>query len=162
MPVPTEIAHAARGFQMNAQLFEKSLEGLTSEEWCCCPSKSPNGLIWVAGHIVWSRSRALAFLGTQWSKPWLNQFERGAKPGEADQYPATEEIVAAWHEVKATLNAALENVSEEALAAPGPERVPSFDGKVSGLLGFFAWHESYHVGQMAYIRRCLGHTQVAG
>jgi len=162
MPVPSTIAQAAGGFQMNERMFEKSFEGLSAEEWSCCPSKSPNGLIWVAGHIVWSRSRVLFFLGTEWTKPWLKQFERGSKPADAEGYPTPEEIVGAWNEVKAALHGAMENISEEALSAPGPERIPSFDGKLSGLVSFFAWHESYHVGQMAYIRRCLGHGPVAG
>jgi uncharacterized damage-inducible protein DinB len=89
-------------------------------------------------------------------------FERGSNPGDAGKYPSPEELVAAWQEVKAELSAALEEASEEALAAPGPEKIPSFDGKLSGTLAFMAWHEGYHVGQAAYLRRWLGHGQVAG
>jgi uncharacterized damage-inducible protein DinB len=64
--------------------------------------------------------------------------------------------------VKATLNATLEETSADALAVPGPEKLPSFDGMLSGAVSFMAWHETYHVGQAAFLRRWLGHGQVAG
>lgn len=162
MPVPSQIVHAAGSFRLNADLFEKSIEGLTPEEWQSCPSQSSNGLLWVAGHIVWSRSRALGFLGETWSRPWLSLFARGAKPVERAECPSPDEVMLAWKEVKAALNVAMESATDEKLATPGPERVPSFDGKLSGLLSFFALHESYHVGQAAYLRRWLGHGQTAG
>jgi uncharacterized damage-inducible protein DinB len=162
MPAATEIANAAGGFRMNANLFEKSLEGISAEEWRCSPSESSNALMWIAGHIVWARSRALALLGIQWSKPWLARFARGAKQADAADCPTPEEVIDAWREAKAALDAALEGASAETLAAPAPERIPSFDGKLSGTIGFLAIHESYHVGQAAYVRKCLGHGQVAG
>jgi hypothetical protein len=162
MPVDSQIANAAGSFRMNAELFERSLEGLSPEEWRACPNESANAFIWIAGHIVWARSRAIGFLGSSWSRPWLPLFARGAKAAEPDQYPTPEEIVLAWHDVKASLSTALEDASAEALSAPSPPGPPSFDGKLSGLISFFAIHESYHVGQAAYVRRCLGRGQVSG
>jgi len=162
MPATTEIANTAGSFRMNANLLEKSLEGINAAEWQACPSESSNPLIWIAAHIVWARSRALSLLGTEWSKPWLASFARGAKPVNAAECPTSEEVIAAWNEVKAALDDALENVSAEALSAPAPERIPSFDGKLGGTISFFAIHESYHVGQAAYVRKCLGHGQTAG
>jgi uncharacterized damage-inducible protein DinB len=162
MPVASQIAHAAGGFRMNADLFDKSLEGLQTEEWETCPGEESNSFAWVAGHIVWARSRTLSFLGTAWSRPWLHLFARGAKAGETAEYPSSEEIVLAWQDVKTTLNAALEDASAESLSVPAPPGPPSFDGKLSGLISFLALHESYHVGQAAYLRRWLGHGQIAG
>ena len=162
MPAVTEIANTAGSFRMNANLLEKSLEGISGAEWQACPSEASNPLIWIAGHIVWARSRALALLGAEWSKPWLTLYARGAKPASDAECPTPEEVIAAWHEVKAALEAALEKVSAEALSAPAPERIPSFDGKLGGTISFFANHESYHVGQAAYVRKCLGHGQTAG
>lgn len=162
MPVPSQISHAAASFRQTAELLEKSIDGLTPEEWTHRPNETSNAMIWVAGHVVWSRSRALAFLGTEWSRPWLPLFARGSKLVEPSEYPSPEEIQLAWQEVKASLSKAMEDVSEEALSAPGPEKVPSFDGKLSGLVSFFAFHETYHVGQACYLRRWLGHGQVIG
>jgi hypothetical protein len=162
MPVASQIAHAAGSFNFNAGLFEKSIEGLTPEEWQKCPGDTSNPMIWIAGHIVWARSRALDFLGTKWSRPWLAQFGRGEKPVDHAQCPSSEEVLLAWQDVKTELNAAMENASEETLCAGCPPGPPTFDGKLSGLISFLALHESYHVGQAAYVRRWLGHGQIAG
>ncbi len=162
MPVPSEIAHAAGSFRFNAGLLDKSIAGLTAEEWRSHPGACSNPMIWVAGHIVWARSRVLRTLNQEWSRPWLPLFERGSSPDDAGKYPRPEEIAAAWGDVKAALSTALEETSAEVLDAPGPEKMPSFDGKLSGTIAFMAWHEGYHVGQAAYLRSWLGRGQVAG
>ena len=53
----------------------------------------------------------------------------------------------AWREVSGVLAAALESVSEEALAQPATKGPPSTDGKVSGIVNFLAIHETYHSGR---------------
>ena len=162
MPVASQITHAAGGFRFNANLLDKSIEGISADEWCTCPGDGSNPLTWVTGHIVWARSRALSFLGTTWSRPWLPLFARGAKSGDKAEYPSPDEVVLAWQDVKTALDAALENASPEKLSAPAPAGIPNFDGTVGGLMSFFALHESYHVGQAAYLRSWLGHGQAAG
>ena len=162
MPVASQIANAAATYRQNAEILEKSFEGLTPDEWQTRPNGTSNPLLWIAGHIVWSRAMALGFLGSPWSRPWLPLFARGAKLVEPGEYPSTDEIVLAWEDVKASLCTAMEGASVEALSAPGPEKVPSFDGKLSGLVSFLAFHETYHVGQAAYLRRWLGHGQAIG
>jgi uncharacterized damage-inducible protein DinB len=162
MPIPTEIANAAASFHINSDILDKSLADLTPEEWQTRPNETSNAMFWIAGHILWSRASAIGLLGSSWSKPWLGLFARGSKLLDKDQYPSPDELLLAWNEVKPTLTAALESASAETLAAPGPARIPSLDGKVSGVVGFLALHETYHAGQACYLRRWLGHGQVLG
>ncbi len=162
MPVPSSIAAAAVSFQQNSDLLRKSFEGLTAEEWLRRPSDSSNHLLWIAGHVIWARGVVLGFLGAEWSRPWLPLFARGAKLDDSAEYPTPEEAALAWREVSARLATAMEEVSEDTLSKPSPERIPSADGKITGLVGFLAYHETYHVGQAAYLRRWLGHDGVAG
>jgi len=162
MPVPSQISNVAFTFNQNAVLLEKSFEGLTPEEWQTRPNESSNALLWVVGHIVWARGMTLGLLGTPWSREWFPLFARGARLVDPKEYPSPEEIVLAWKDVKASLNAALEQATTDSLSAAAPERIPSFDGKVGGVVSFFASHEALHVGQACYLRRWLGHEQVAG
>lgn len=162
MPFPSQIANAAHSFQMNDDLLKKGFEGLTPEEWLRRPNDSSNHLLWIAGHVIWARGRVLEFLGTEWSRPWLPLFSRGAKLVDSAEYPTPQEATLALQEVTAALTAAMEGASEETLSKPAPERIPSADGKISGLVGFLAYHETYHVGQVAYLRSWLGHGGVAG
>jgi uncharacterized damage-inducible protein DinB len=162
MPVATEVSPAAMTYRQNGDLLVKSWQGLTPEEWLKHPGESSNHLLWIVGHLVYCRSVLLGVLGTTWSRPWLTLFARGAKVVDASQYPTAEEITSAWQEVYAATVPALEQASEAVLSAPPPGKLPSFDGKISGSVAFLAFHETYHVGQAAYLRTWLGHEGVAG
>ena len=65
-------------------------------------------------------------------------------------------------EVMAGTAASCDTLTPEALAAPAPPGPPSPDGKVSGFIGVLAWHETYHLGQIAYLRSWLGHSGLFG
>jgi uncharacterized damage-inducible protein DinB len=162
MPIPGSIATAAVSFKYNADFLMKNIDGLTDEEWTRCPEGCANHILWIVGHVTWARSALLKRLGEDWSKPWLSLFGRGAKSAVPPTYPTPEEAMLAWDESCARLGAAMESVSEEALAAPATSGPPSADGKVSGIVNFLAYHETYHIGQASYLRGWLGHPGVMG
>jgi uncharacterized damage-inducible protein DinB len=156
MPVAREIATAAAGFAQNAGMLDKSFADLTAEDWTARPGDQCNSVLWLAGHVVWARAMTLGFLGVPWSRPWLGQFARG-KFAEAGEPPSADEMLSAWADVKQALTAALEEASAEKLAGASPDKAPSFDGTIAGTVGFMAFHETYHVGQAAYLRKWLGY-----
>ena len=162
MPVANEAVQTAFTFQKCAEILNKSIAGLTPEEWLRQPGERANHLLWIVGHVIWTRSIILKLLGTEWTRPWLGLFGRGAKLEDATHYPSPAEIAQAWQEMETALNAAFEKATPAALSAPAPERIPTLDGKLSGTLAFLAFHESYHAGQAAYLRTWLGHEGVAG
>jgi len=162
MPIANEFATTAHIFKRNEAMLAKAIDGLSGEQWTRRPQESSNSALWILGHIVWARSRALKLLGVSWEKPWLNQFERGSKPDGASQYPSSEEVVSAWKELTASLPSALEAAPAATMAAPASQPSPSFDGTIGGMVSFLAMHESYHVGQVVYVRRLLGNDRVAG
>lgn len=162
MPIPASIATAAEMFRMNAHILEKSLTPLKADEWLKRPNGTSNHVLWIVGHMAWARGTALSFTGTEWSHPWLSKFARGAKVLEDSEYPSPDEVLAAWREVAALTPQAFEAAPEEKLVADPPPGIPTFDGKTSGVLSFLAFHESYHVGQVAYVSTWLGHTGPVG
>ena len=162
MPVPDAIATAAVSFKYNADFLKKNVDGLTDEEWTRCPDGCANHILWIVGHVTWARSALLKRLGEEWSKPWMVVFGRGAKSDGPPVYPTPGETMAAWDESCVLLSAAMESVSEEALAAVSKNGPPSDDGKVSGVVNFLAYHETYHIGQISYLRGWLGHAGVMG
>jgi uncharacterized damage-inducible protein DinB len=162
MSVPSSIASAAVSFNQNATFLKKNLEGLADEEWTRKPEGAVNDLLWIVGHVCWARGAILKRLGEDWSKPWFALFGRGAKAGDAVAYPTPQEAIAAWDESSARLKTAMESVSPEVLAAPATSGPPSADGKVSGIVNFLAYHETYHIGQASYLRGWLGHPGIMG
>jgi uncharacterized damage-inducible protein DinB len=162
MPIAAELVTAAQIFRRNEALLAKAIEGLTAEQWTTRLGESANSALWIVGHMVWARSRVLQLLGTPWTAPWLQQFERGATSNDSSQHPQPDEILLAWEELSTILPSALEAAHSEAMAAPAPEPSPSFDGTIGGMISFLAMHETYHVGQVVYVRRLLGHERVVG
>jgi uncharacterized damage-inducible protein DinB len=162
MPVPAVIASAAENYRFNSRFLENSVKDLAPEEWLRRPTETTNHIAWIVGHVAWTRGRLLHFIGTEWRQPALDPFARGVKLGEDSAYPSAEWLLGIWRESASVLTAALENVGEEALARPATQGPPSGDGKISGIVNFLAVHETYHGGQISYLRSWLGHKGLMG
>jgi hypothetical protein len=65
-------------------------------------------------------------------------------------------------EVSDKLSASLSSVSTEVLARQVPKESPSLDGKIGGSIALLSLHETYHVGQMAFLRKWLGYGPAFG
>jgi len=48
------------------------------------------------------------------------------------------------------------------LSAKVPQGRASLDGTVGGSLALLCFHETFHVGQMSYLRKWLGYGQAVG
>jgi uncharacterized damage-inducible protein DinB len=156
----TDIRYVDGMFRTNTDLIKRASDGIRPEDWFAKPGDASNHLLWISGHLVACRGIALKALGSQWSVPWNALFVRGAKPVAQDQYPAVEEIRKAWDDASEQLAASLASAPAEALAKPHDK--PSFDGTVAGFVAFLAFHETYHVGQLSYLRKWLGYGQLVG
>jgi hypothetical protein len=158
----TDFANIEGMFKTNTDIVKKAIDGILPEKWFLRPGDDSNHLMWVAGHLVVHRGAVLKSLGAEWETSWSSLFTRGAKLTAQEQYPAIEEIRCAWDEVSGRLVSSLAGASADALARPAPKGPPSFDGKISGLVAFLAFHETYHVGQVSYLRKWLGYGQSVG
>ncbi len=163
MALSPRLAVASQSFNLNASFLKQTLTGLSADDWCKRPNDRTNNLCWLVGHVGWSRTMVLARLGQEWTTPWMHLYARGTKCVESPEAPTPQALIEAWDETCGRLNSALESASEELLdtpaSQPGP---PSADGKLCGTINFMALHETYHVGQAAYVRSWLGHAGVMG
>jgi len=158
----TDFANVSGMFKANTDIVNKAISEVSPEHWFLRPGSDSNHLMWVLGHVVWSRGNVLKSLNEPWNIPSPTLFERGADLATQDEYPTVAEIRQAWDEVSAKLSGILAQVSAEKLSRLAPKGPPSFDGKVSGLVAFLAFHETYHVGQISYLRKWLGYGQSVG
>jgi len=156
----TDFGYISGMFKTNTDLVGKATVGIPAEQWMLKPGETSNHLLWVMGHLIWSRGNILRTLDVDWKLSWAKQFARGAKPEEILQYPQVDEVVQTWADISDQLSACLASVSAEVLDKPHDK--PTFDGKVGGFVAFLAFHETYHVGQVSYIRKWLGHGQLVG
>lgn len=154
-------APVAMIFAFNDNFVVQALDGLTQEELWRSPTRHNNPLLWVAGHVVHTRATVLGMLGEQVETGWGNLFDRGAKLGNAEQYPSGSEIVRVMREINPRLHAALAALPADQLSRPASLPIPGIKAFCDEL-AFFALHDSYHIGQLAYIRKGLGHPGLAG
>jgi uncharacterized damage-inducible protein DinB len=158
----TDFAHVQGMFKFNTDIVNKAIADVSAEDWFRKPGDDSNHLMWVMGHLVVHRARTLNTLGIDWDASWAPLFSRGSERVADGEYPSTEEMRTAWNQVSAKLSDALHNSSADVLAKAAPKGPPSFDGKTSGTVAFFAFHDTYHVGQVSYLRKWLGYGKTVG
>jgi uncharacterized damage-inducible protein DinB len=151
-------------FSINEDLALRALDGLSSEELWKTPTERSNPMLWIAGHLVQTRAMLLGVLGEPVNTGWGNVFDRGAAAlsrDSADRYPSRDEIVRVMRDLIPRLQSRLTSLDDASLARPATMQLPGAK-TVADELAFFALHDSYHTGQLAYLRKALGYPGLAG
>lgn len=155
------LAPVAQIFKINNNMVERTLEGLSEQELWQRPAGG-NPIAWLLGHVTETRGSLLTQIGAPWKPAWGKQFSRGSACSDAGAYATLADITTAWEETRKLMRDAFGSLTDERLQQP--PNGPSFPGvtNVADLIAFLAFHEAYHIGQMAYVRKALGHSGVAG
>jgi uncharacterized damage-inducible protein DinB len=149
-------------FRANTDVINKAIGDIRDEDWFRKPGDDSNHLLWLLGHVIVHRAYVLKILGVDWNTSWSPLFARGAERIADTEYPPIEEMRTAWSDVSEKLRGALRETAEDVLTKPAPEGPPSFDKQVGGTVAFFAFHDTYHAGQLSYLRKWLGYGQTVG
>src|ERR1051325_8741609 len=158
----TDFANIKGMFKTNTDIVNKAIADVDPEHWFKNPGDDSNHLMWIMGHLVVHRGQTLKILGVDWDNQWAPLFARGSERRANTEYPSADEMRAAWQEVSAQLAAALQQPSADMLAQDAPKGPLSFDGKLSGAVAFYAFHDTYHVGQISFLRKWLGYGKTIG
>jgi uncharacterized damage-inducible protein DinB len=150
-------------FSVSESLFKKAVKGLSREEFLKSPGEHSNSMLWIAGHIACTRCLMINLLGDSYQKPWNEMFNRGAAhQKEGALSPGIDEILKVWDDATDHLKQKFEHMNADELDAPSPREFPLPDRTMLGALNFFSFHETYHVGQMAYLLTWLGKERLVG
>ena len=158
----SRIALSVEQYGVSTSLFEMALDGLSEEELLQSVGDDSNPMIWLVGHLTSVRINLLNVLGHKQEVSWASRFNRGETIDDRSEYPPMEQMLAVWKETTAALMARLEEISDAELSAESPIGLPIPDKTVRGTISFMAYHEGYHVGQMAYLRKWLGKGSLVG
>ena len=163
---PAAIATAIASYHFNERVLDKVLPSITPEDALRRPSNHSNHALWILGHVLYCRNSVIKLLGLPpaLSQPWLPLFNRGSKiQQDPSAYPSWNELLEIRRELTPQLHKALSEAPEDLLETSAPANgAPSFDGKISGVISFFASHETYHGGQLGYLAKWLGHDGPVG
>ncbi|MBS1537874.1 MAG: DinB family protein [Bacteroidetes bacterium] len=150
----TAVSGISRNFTFTHRITNSTLEGISQEESLLPPPNGGNCINWIMGHIVHTRDVILKQLGEQ--EVWTDSeakalYERGSSP-----------LTESGNALKLSVLLELYNQTQPRILE-GIERLgnsPTSDGKLEDTIAFFNFHESYHLGQLAILRRILGKDSV--
>ena len=108
------------------------------------------------GHIVDARCYLLKLIDVDVEDPFGGRLEGVQKVADMTWYPSVAELTAWWRDLAPKLDKRLEDLTPDDLAKPVDMPFPTDDHSMRGAIAFLAQHEAYHIGQLAYIRRCVG------
>jgi uncharacterized damage-inducible protein DinB len=155
-------APIAMMFRVNQGLVARALDSLTDDELWRRPTDNNNPMLWIAGHVVQTRAALLKLLGEPFDTGWGDLFARGVALQDRARYPSRGDIDSVMRDVTARLHTKLAALDDEQLASPATGPVFPNAQTVADQIAFLALHESYHVGQLAYVRKALGYPALVG
>jgi uncharacterized damage-inducible protein DinB len=150
------VAPLAGIFELNTDLLLNCLDGLSQDEAQRRLDGGGNSIIFLAAHLADTRHFLLGRLGRPLTNPLSRYLADARSIEDIGEWPALAEVRRAWLAVSAHLSDALANLESGAIERTGAHRFPVGDSSPLGMLAFLAQHDSYHVGQAAFIRRQLG------
>ena len=142
-------------FALQTRLYSNVLADFNEEVAQTNIGESSNHIAWLAGHIVSSRHGLCNVLGGDIREPFPEYFEKGKGVQEL-KYPTLKELTNGWKDISKRLEELLQNITEKRILEEAPFKVPMGDGSIGSVIGFYAHHEAYHIGQLGLARRYHG------
>jgi uncharacterized damage-inducible protein DinB len=149
-------------YTVSERLALKAFGEMKPEDMYVRPNDKANSFHWVFGHITSSRYGLAKALGLNEDFAWEKLYDMGADVYDASAYPSIDELHAAFLSISTKLKARFETLTEADLEIEPPFSIPGVEKSTAGTLAFLSLHESYHVGQLAYILRLHGRAKLVG
>lgn len=148
-------------FRLNTGLLARCLDGVTDEEIWRVRQPPANPFGFVVAHMIDARRALAGALGEPVEDQVAGAIGDARGLAEVSGRYAGADLVGAWAAVTGALQIGLDRAGEGLLASPPPYRVPGVEPTLLGLVVFLAQHDSYHLGQLALMRREMGLPAVA-
>lgn len=143
--------------ELNTDLFFNCCQGLSEPDATRRLAGGGNSVAFLAAHLTHSRHYLADRLGAALQNPLAPLLAGGKGIDDIASLPPLEEILAAWQAIGQHLMAAVSSLSADDLSRDLPHRFPIAGNNPLTVLTFFVQHDSYHVGQVSFLRRQLGH-----
>jgi uncharacterized damage-inducible protein DinB len=156
-----QVAPLSSLFDLNTDLLLNCLEGLSDGEAQRRLEAGGNSVTFLAAHLTDSRHFLVSRLGHPLPNPLARYLADVRSIEDITDWPTLDEIRYAWLAVSGHLRAVLRGMTAGELAEPDSHRFPVSDGTRLGMITFLVQHDSYHLGQIGFIRRQLGKTPMS-
>ena len=144
-------------FRTNTRLLLNCLDGVSREHALERPNERTNSLLFIACHLVDARHFLAGYLGLSVPNPLDSTLGEVSSIEEVRELPDLDEVRRCWKSIGQVLDECFATLGEDDLNAPSPQHFPVDQPTVFAGIGFLLEHESYHIGQLALIRKFLGY-----
>jgi uncharacterized protein YndB with AHSA1/START domain/uncharacterized damage-inducible protein DinB len=156
------VAPLALIFRLNDSLAERTFAQVTDEEIWQRPTSMSNPMLWILGHMVNTRAQLLSIFGEPFDTSWGDSFDRGAGLADRSRYPTRETVQKVAQDVNQRLYTKLATLTDAELTKPATRSPSPVVRTIADQIAFLVMHDTYHVGQLAYVRKALGYPGVVG
>lgn len=146
----------------NDSLAERSFQGVADGDEWKRPTPQSNPMLWIFGHMVHTRVQLLKLLGESFDTGWGDVFARGSALADSAGYPTRDAVHAVARDLNARLYAKLASLTEAEVAAPASRAFTPAVKTLGDQISFLTMHDTYHVGQLGYVRKAIGLPGVVG
>lgn len=142
-------------FNVNSMLLLNTFNDVTEELSLKRPNKKTNSMMFLLLHTIDARYFMLKELGVKIENPFGKYVDWANTIDDIVKYPKLKRALSGWKNLDKILTGKLSRLSDKQLNSNLNMDFPG-GKKVINMIAFLAEHESYHVGQLAYIRKFLG------
>lgn len=142
--------------RLNTRLLLNCLDGLTDEMARRRHAEGVNSVAFIAAHVTDSRFFILRMLGGSLDNPLSAFLDHAKGIDDITEWPTLGLIRSAWGDVSRAMDERLGAATEDELVAGVDVRFPGVERNRLGALTFLVQHDSYHLGQLALLRKPAG------
>lgn len=140
--------------QMDNHFFLKGVFTLDDDTARRIVVDNTNPVLWLTGHLLNSRKYLLDLFGDVYELPWEMKFREKYDPSA--EYPTMAEMKDAFVTISNTLVEKMQQASDDHFTKTIDWDLPNKDKTVRGAFLFYAYHEAWHLGQIAFARKGMG------
>ena len=142
--------------RLNTRLFRNCLESFSADAYVQRPTATMNSAAFVAAHLADSRFFLLRVLGDERENPLARYLAKARSIDEITSFPTLQETLTAWTAASHALRDRVEQLTAADLDGPSGAPFPAAGQNMLGALTFLVQHDSYHIGQLALLRKHAG------
>jgi hypothetical protein len=158
--------HAVSLLRFVRSISDGILKGFPDDKLTYQTSPADNHVLWTLGHLastdVWIAG-AVGAQGAAFPETYQPLFGQGSKPvSDPKKYPPLTELRTSFDDNRAAVLAWLESAPDSTLSVNLKDKTGGFASDPIDAALKLAWHEGWHMGQVATLRKALGLPPVMG
>lgn len=147
--------------ELNTDLLLNCLDGLSDEEARRQLAGGGNTVAFLAAHLTDTRHFLAQRLGRPLANPLSRYLAEASSIDDIVEWPSLAEQREWWVDVSRHVGTVVAARTADELRRQNVHRFPMEDSTELGLIAFLVQHDSYHIGQLGFLRRQLGKPAMA-